>query len=155
MSCLDQTSLAVVHRLSKKMLPSETEDLPSLPVLRRVIAGFFHCTINFEKGVLGRTFQSQVSRMQDHPRRYVLGGLEKPRAVDDEDIAAVLQVDYLVPDTTSVEAGLNAKVRGLTVGKNDLLKFTDGSVALICPIVSNEVRAASAVETARTAVEQP
>ena len=67
--------------------------------------------------------------MQEHPRRYVLGGLENPQAVACEDVAAVLQVYLLLPDTTSVQAGLIAKVAGLTVGKNDLLKFRDGSVA--------------------------
>ena len=67
--------------------------------------------------------------MQEHPRRYLLGGLENPQAVACEDVAAVLQVYLLLPDTTSVQAGLIAKIAGPTVGKNDVIKFCDGSVA--------------------------
>ena len=37
LSCLDQTSLAVVHRLSNKLLgPSEKECLPSMTTLKRM-----------------------------------------------------------------------------------------------------------------------
>ena len=40
----------------------------------KLIAGFFRNTSTFEKGVLGRTFQSQVSKMQEH--QGLLGGLK-------------------------------------------------------------------------------
>ena len=37
LSCLDQTSLAVVHRLSNKLLgPSEKKSLPSMTTLKRM-----------------------------------------------------------------------------------------------------------------------
>ena len=69
--------------------------------------------------------------MQGRGERFFLGGLLNPQAVGAEDLGAVLQVLTAVPETTEVQASLTAKVSGLTVGKNDLLKFRDGTVALL------------------------
>ena len=99
--------------------------------LPKHIAGYLKNTSQFEKGLLGRSFQSQVTRMKEYPPRYFLGGLVNPQPVCDEDSAA-LRVYALLPFTTSVQLSLKARVRGgLTVGQNDLLKFRDGYVAIV------------------------
>ena len=138
LSCLDETNIAVVHKLTKKVLDAashdcvEADDIPCRGTLRNYSLRLLK-TLGTDMDVplsgggsmkitvirpqeaipylLGRSFQSQVTRMKEYPPRYFLGGLVNPQPVCDEDSAA-LRVYALLPFTTSVQVSLKAKVRG-------------------------------------------
>ena len=95
------------------------------------IADHIDNTAAFEKTVLSRVWQSQMSMLQNESGRYFMDRLVQPSEVDIDDIAAVVQVHLLLGGECTVHASLQVRIKGLIVGHGDFIKFGDGSAAFL------------------------